>query len=185
MRIIPGAKAFRFCDGICRRDFLQIGAFGALTLADLLRSGAQARPLTRRVPCKSVIHIFLLGGPPHLDTYDLKPDAPPEIRGEFKPIATNVPGVQICELLPLQARMWDKFAVIRSVVATPAENHPDAEVWMRRPELVTIREQYPSFGAVVSKLRGAARHGVPPFVSLVPRDPRLDAYNYGLASGYL
>src|SRR5262249_32183614 len=109
----------------------------------------------------------------------------PEIRGEFTPIQTNVPGVQICELLPLQARMWDKFAVIRSVVATPAENHTDAEVSMGRPELVTIREQYPSFGAVVSKLRGPTRHGVPPFVSLVPRDPRLDASNYGLASGYL
>src|SRR5262245_59762538 len=132
MPTIPGAKAlsFSFCDGIRRRDFLQIGAFGTISfsLADLLRPPVQADSVTRRTPCKSIIHIFQVGGPPHLDTYDLKPDAPTEIRGEFKPIPTNVPGVEICELLPLQARMWDKFAVIRSVVATRAENHTDAEV---------------------------------------------------------
>jgi hypothetical protein len=115
--------------------------------------------------------------------YDLKPDAPAEIRGEFQPIQTNVPGVQICELLPRQARMWDKFAVIRSVVAL--ERHTDAEISMGRDELIAIREQYPSFGAVVSKVRGPGRDGIPPFVSLVPRDRRLEAYNYGLGSGYL
>lgn len=113
----------------------------------------------------------------------MKPEAPAEIRGEFRTIQTNVPGVQICELMPRQARMWDKFAVIRSVVA--AERHTDAEISMGRDELITLREQYPSFGAVVSRVRGPGPNGIPPFVSLQPRDTRLDAYNYGLASGYL
>ena len=98
----------RFCDGISRRSFLQIGAFGAaLTLADLLRLRATAGAPSSS---KSAIMIQLGGGPSHLDMYDLKPEAPVEYRGEFKPIRTNVPGVQICEHFPMQARMWDKLA---------------------------------------------------------------------------
>src|SRR5262245_34807082 len=92
-----------FCDGITRRNFLKIGAFGAgLSLADMLR-GQAAGSSAPRTPQKSCIMIWLGGGPPHLDMYDLKPEAPAEIRGEFKPIQTNVPGVQICEHMPLQA----------------------------------------------------------------------------------
>src|SRR4029450_11268431 len=107
----------RFCDGVNRRNFLQIGAFGAgLTLADVLRARAQD-PTTKPSSHKSAIMIYLPGGPSHMDMYDLKPDAPKEFRGEFNPIRTNVTGVQICEHMPLQARMWDKLAVIRSVVS--------------------------------------------------------------------
>src|SRR5205814_9737 len=114
----------RFCDGISRRNFLQIGAFGAgLTLADMLRARATGAAPTSSG--KSAIMIYLPGGPSHMDMYDLKPEAPAEYRGEFKPIATNVPGVQICELFPRQARMWDKFAVIRSLVA--GQEHSDAQ----------------------------------------------------------
>jgi len=103
-------KRQRFCDGLSRRNFLKIGAFGAgLTLAEMLRARALAATGSSN---KSAIMIFLPGGPPHLDMYDLKPDAPPEIRGEFKPIATNVPGVRICELFPRQAKMRDQLAVI-------------------------------------------------------------------------
>src|SRR5262249_45134786 len=102
-----------FCDGVNRRNFLKIGAFGAgLTLADMLRAraAASATPAPQSAPSrpKSAIMIYLPGGPTHMDTYDLKPDAPAEFRGEFRPIQTNVTGVQICELFPLQARMWDK-----------------------------------------------------------------------------
>src|SRR6187402_679568 len=94
----------RFCDGLSRRSFLKIGAFGAgLTLADLLRLRAQGGTPSS---AKTAIMIYLPGGPSHLDMYDLKPEAPAEIRGEFKPIQTNVPGVQICEHFPLQAKMW-------------------------------------------------------------------------------
>src|SRR5262245_38464436 len=109
----------RFCDGTSRRGFLQIGAFGAaLTLADLLRLRASGKEATgsKTATCKSAILIYLPGGPSHMDMYDLKPDAPAEFRGDFKPIKTNVPGVEICEHFPLQAKMWDKLACIRSVV---------------------------------------------------------------------
>src|SRR6185295_16377913 len=93
----------RFCDGISRRGFLKIGAFGAgLTLADMLRVRSQAAQPGQATPAnKAAIMIFLPGGPSHLDMYDLKPQAPAEYRGEFRPIATNVTGVQICELFPM------------------------------------------------------------------------------------
>src|SRR6266540_2136281 len=91
----------RFCDGINRRGFLRIGAFGAgLSLAGLLRGRAEG---SAKAKTKSAIMIYLPGGPSHMDMYDLKPDAPKEFRGEFKPIATSVPGVQISEHMPMQA----------------------------------------------------------------------------------
>ena len=97
--LTPSPSASRFCDGVARRDFLRIGAlgFGGLALPDLLRVEAQAGI---RKSHKAIINIFLPGGPPHQDMFDLKMDAPREIRGELKPIATNVPGIQISELLP-------------------------------------------------------------------------------------
>src|SRR5579864_5669510 len=102
MLTLWGARQ-RFCDGINRRNFLKIGAFGAgLSLADVLRLRAQAGTATGSSH-KSAIMIFLPGGPSHIDMYDLKPNAPAEFRGEFKPIRTNVPGVEICEHFPLQA----------------------------------------------------------------------------------
>jgi len=155
-----------FCDGISRRNFLRIGAFGAgLTLADMLRlrsSAATSGPAVRKT-VKSAIMIFLAGGPPHLDMYDLKPEAPAEIRGEFKPIATNVTGVRICELFPLQAKMWDKLACIRSVVGT--NNHSDTGLLTGYSEEENRTANHPGFGSVVSKLR-PGDGSVPPFVSL-------------------
>src|SRR5262245_31934992 len=113
MFTVWGAKE-QFCDGVSRRGFLQVGAFGAaLTLADLLRlrAGAANNKVANNsgsessATCKSAILIYLPGGPSHMDMYDLKPDAPAEFRGDFKPINTNVTGVQICEHFPLQAKM--------------------------------------------------------------------------------
>jgi hypothetical protein len=121
--------------------------------------------------------IFLPGGPPHIDMYDLKPDAPKEFRGEFKPIATNVPGVQICELFPRQARMWDKLAVIRSVVAV--EEHSDSQVMTGYTENTNRTAHHPSFGSVVSRLRQGGANDVPPYVSLRGMTP------YGTDAGYL
>jgi hypothetical protein len=165
----------RFCDGISRRNFLKIGAFGAsLTLADVLRQRAAAGVTS--TARKSAIMIYLPGGPSHLDMYDLKPDAPKEFRGEFKPIATNVPGVQICEHFPLQARMWDKLAVVRSVVSV--DEHSDSLVMTGYSENTNRTAHHPSFGAVMSKLRGSA-NDIPPYVSLRGMS------RYGTDPGYL
>ncbi len=156
-----------FCDGLRRRDFLKIGAFGAgLTLADALRADAAAKAANRNGSSsrKSAIFIYLPGGPSHLDMYDLKPDAPVEIRGEFKPIATNVPGVQISEHFPMQAKMFDKLAAVRSL--TSVDEHSDSLVMTGYPERVNVTAGHPSFGSVVSKLRAQESGAVPPFVSL-------------------
>lgn len=152
----------RFCDGINRRGFLKIGALGAsLTLAEMLRLKAQAGDTSRP---KSAIMIYLPGGPSHLDMYDLKPDAPAEFRGEFKPIKTNVEGVEICEHFPMQAKMWDKLACVRSI--TSVDEHSDSLVMTGYPDRVNRLAQHPSFGAVVSKMRSNSQAAVPPFVSL-------------------
>lgn len=154
-------RSQRFCDGISRRNFLRVGAFGAgLSLAGLL----QARANQRTTRAKSAIMIYLPGGPSHLDTWDMKPQAPREYRGEFQPIPTNVPGIQICELLPLQARLFDKMALLRGIVSV--EEHSDCLVMTGYPEQTNRQQRHPSFGSVVSKMRGDSAGDVPPFVSL-------------------
>jgi Protein of unknown function (DUF1501) len=163
LRFLGGAG--RYCDGLSRRNFLQIGAFGAgLTLADTLRASASSKPAGRSTKTKSAIFVYLGGGPSHIDMYDPKPDAPAEIRGEFKAISTNVPGIQICEHMPLQAKMFDKLAVVRSL--TSVDEHSDSLVMTGYPERTNITAEHPSFGAVVSKLRGDSSHSVPAYVSL-------------------
>jgi hypothetical protein len=175
MFTLLGARQ-RFCDGISRRNFLRIGALGAgLTLADLLRCRAAAGDSKSS---KAAIMINLPGGPSHLDMYDLKPAAPAEYRGEFKPIATNVPGVQICELFPRQARMWDKFAVIRSVIG--GQEHSDAQTNTGYHEFENRTAHHPAVGAVVSKLRGS-QGDIPPFVSLRGMTPGTEPGFLGVA----
>ena len=154
-----------FCDGLNRRNFLKIGAFGAgLALSDMLRLKAQASaaPGSRPSTQKAAIMIYLGGGPSHIDMYDLKPDAPEEYRGEFRPIQTNVNGVQICEHMPRQARMMDKLAVIRSLVSVG--EHSDSECMTGYSENVNRVAGHPSFGSVVSRVRGG--NDLPPFISL-------------------
>src|SRR5437764_4111272 len=144
-----------FCDGVSRRNFLKIGAFGAgLTLADMLRLRSEGSQTSGRpTRTKSVIMIYLPGGPSHMDMYDLKPDAPAEFRGEFNPIQTNVPGVEICEHFPLQAKMWDKLAAIRSVVSV--DEHSDSYVSTGYSQRENRVAAHPSFGSVVSKFRNS------------------------------
>jgi hypothetical protein len=113
---------------------------------------------------KAAIMIYLPGGPSHMDMYDLKPNAPKEFRGEFKPTKTNVPGVEICEHFPLQAKMWDKLACIRSLVTV--DEHSDTLVMTGYPDRVNRTAEHPSFGSVVSKLRSETNGAIPPFVSL-------------------
>jgi len=167
MLTILGARQ-RFCDGLSRRNFLRIGAFGAgLTLADMLRAKAQAGVEVgngRTASQKAAIMIYLPGGPSHMDMYDLKPNAPAEFRGEFKPISTNVPGVQICEHMPRQAAMWDKLAAIRSIVSV--DEHSDSLVMTGYSENSNRNVGHPSFGSVISKLRASGASDITPFVSL-------------------
>lgn len=160
-------KSSRYCDGISRRSFLRIGGLGigagALGLADLNRLEAAAGKSSRQ---KSVINIFLGGGPPHQDMFDLKLDAPEEIRGEFSPIATKVPGFQICEVFPKLADLMDRCAVIRSVVgATDRHDAFQCMTGWTVKDLASLGGR-PSLGSVVAKLKGPVELSVPPFVGL-------------------
>jgi hypothetical protein len=161
-------RSQRFCDGLSRRNFMKIGAFGAgLTLADVLRAQAAKKEggpsATPGTPKKAAIMVYLPGGPSHMDMYDLKPDAPAEFRGEFNPINTNVSGVRISEHFPMQAKMWDKLAVVRSLVSV--DEHSDSLVMTGYSENTNRTAGHPSFGSVMSKLSGQSAE-VPPFVSL-------------------
>ncbi len=154
------------CDGLSRREFLQAGglAMGGLTLPQLLRAEGRAGVKNSH---KSVIMIFLSGGPPHQDLFDLKMNAPAEIRGEFSPIPTNVPGIEICELLPRTAAMMDKFAIIRSVVGAD-ERHAAFQCQTGRHFNRQPQGGWPSLGACVSRLQGATDPATPAFVGLAP-----------------
>ena len=166
MITIKGQK-YRFCDGVSRRGFLQIGglAMGGLSLPQILQ--AEQQQGIRRGH-KAIINIFLPGGPPHQDMWDLKPNAPKEIRGEFNEISTNVPGIRIGDQFPRMAKMMDKFTIIRSMVG--ANGRHDA--WQCQTGRGNFGNQpaggWPGMGAVLSKLHGAAAKGVPPFVGLAP-----------------
>ena len=114
---IACGQSQRYCDGISRRSFVQVGALtlGGLTLPRLLAAEEAAGIGSSN---KAVINIHLSGGPSHQDIFDLKPSAPAEFRGQFSPIATNVPGMEICEHMPILAKMADKYAVIRSLIGS-------------------------------------------------------------------
>ena len=149
----------RLCDRIPRRAFLKIGALGGLTLADVLRLEAeQPAAHTNR---KSVILIFLEGGASHLDTYDLKPAAPAEYRGEFRPIRTSVPGFDMCELMPRQAQIAQHLSVLRGVRAA-SPDHVYDEVFTAFPR-GTPRA---AFGSLVSRFSPAPASGLPAYVGL-------------------
>jgi len=152
--------------GVTRRDVLRLGSLGlGLSLADVLCARA-ATPTASRT--KSVILIWLRGGASHIDSYDMKPDAPAEIRGEFKPIQTNLPGIQVCEHLPLHAKMMDKLAVFRGIKSNDLGDHTPHYILTGFPD----RGKRPVFGAVVSHLSGGTG-GMPPYVSLMYKPPGL------------
>jgi hypothetical protein len=156
----------RFCDGLSRRSFLKIGglALGGLSLPQILR--AEARAGIGRSQ-KAIIMIYLPGGPPHQDLFDLKTEAPREVRGEFKPIPTRVPGIEICELLPGLAARMDRLAVIRSVVGSDGD-HDAFQCMTGRSRRRQPQGGWPELGSVISKLEGPAAPGIPPFIGLSP-----------------
>ena len=153
----------RFCDRISRRDFLSVGGLGlgGLTLADIFRLRAEAKTTASERKPRSVIMVCLAGGPSHLDMYDLKPEAPSEYRGEFKPISSNVPGFDLCEHLPLQAQIADKLALVRTVQFVEPMQHELEEVYTGYPKSA----KRPSFGSVISRFH-QSQSDVPSYVSL-------------------
>jgi hypothetical protein len=156
-----------FCDGVSRRNFLRIGglAMGGLSLNDVLRAEAAQKSTNRH---KAVIMVFLPGGPPHQDMWDMKPDAPSEVRGEFKPISTNVDGIQLCEHLPRLAKMMDKCTLIRSI-ADSEGRHDAFQCLTGRATKGQPPGGWPSLGACVSRLQGSVTPSMPPFVGLAPK----------------
>jgi hypothetical protein len=164
------------CTGpVNRRTFLRAGALalGGLTLPDLLAARAATSP---GPPDTSVILFWMWGGPSHLETYDLKPDAPPEYRGPFRPIRTTVPGLDICELFPKQARLGHRLSLVRSLHHTMA-SHNDGSIEVltgKTPTTAdptsTAHSEHPDFGMVASKLRGLRSDGLPQYVG-IPRQP--------------
>jgi hypothetical protein len=159
----------RYCDGVRRRDFVRIGLLGAagLSLADYLAL-ADAGEI-QRAPASSAIFINLAGGPSHLDSFDPKPDAPAEYRGEFQSIATNVPGLMLCEHLPRLARCADKIALLRGVSHTLTE-HQMGTKYLNTGNRPLPSLEFPGYGAVVSRELPSAPD-LPPFVA-IPKTPQ-------------
>ncbi|HYV36839.1 MAG TPA: DUF1501 domain-containing protein [Gemmataceae bacterium] len=157
----------RYCDGLSRRGFLKVGAFSfgatTLTLTDVFRAEALVpRPRSH----KAVIQVYLAGGPPHQDMWDIKTDAPREIKGEFNAIATNVPGIQICEVFPRMAQLMDKCAIIRSIVGCQDDHSPEIcyTGWPRN-SLQNLGGR-PSVSAAVNRVLGPVDPSVPTAVGL-------------------
>jgi hypothetical protein len=156
-------RPVRFCDGLTRRDFLRVGSLSAgavgLSLTDL--SAVRAQATGDGVNC---ILLFLVGGPGQLDTWDLKPNAPSNVRGPFKPIRTNVAGIDLSEHFPLMAQRADRFALVRSVHHREAPIHETGHQLMQTGRLCPEGADYPHYGAVLSHLRGLPASGLPAFV---------------------
>ena len=162
----------RFCDGRSRRSFLQVGglAMGGLSLPQIL-AAEKAVPKTAKsggLGHKAVIMIYMPGGPAHQDMYDLKMEASREIRGEFKPIKTRVPGIEICELLPRLAHNMDKLIPIRSIVGAK-DRHESFQCLTGRLNERQPTGGWPEMGSSLSELHGSTVPGIPPFVALSPR----------------
>ena len=160
----PG-RGTGFCDRVSRRDFLTVGgmACGGLSLAQMLAADQQAGTGSNH---RAIINVYMPGGPSHIDLWDLKPNAPKEIRGDFRPIATSVPGIEICELFPRMAAMMDKFIPVRSIC--DADGRHDAfqcmTGWKKGDQMP--REGRPNFGAWIAHAQGRVNNSVPPNVSL-------------------
>ncbi len=163
---ISGNK-YRLCDGVTRRDVLKIGALGmgGLSLPQLLQAEQQAGIKNSH---KAVIMIYMCGAPSHQDMYDLKMDAPAEIRGEFKPIDTAVPGIQISEHMPRLAAAMDKAVPLRSVYGSPNGSHDSFICYTGRSTQNQPPGGWPSLGSVVSRIQGPTDVSVPPFIGLAP-----------------
>lgn len=166
LRLVHSARsAGALCDGVSRRDFLRIGglALGGCTLRDLLAAEAQAGIQKSH---KAVIMIYLVGGPPHQDMWDMKPEAPTEIAGPMRPTATNVPGIEVCDLFPQLAQRADRYAIIRSIVDSQADHDAYQCFTGYKPGRTVPGGGWPQFGSAVAKVMGPLDRSVPPFASV-------------------
>src|SRR5213594_1003255 len=159
---LDAERPVHFCDGMKRRDFLHAGslAFLGLSLSDWLTLQALGAAGEKDVNC---IMLFLVGGPSQLDTFDMKPNAPAEIRGPYRPIKTKAPGLEICEVFPRTARQADKFSLVRSVYHSAAAVHDTGHQMMQTCRLFQGGIEYPHIGCVLAKLKGP-KGDVPPHV---------------------
>ncbi len=172
----------RYCDGLNRRSFLQLGVAGmaSLALPQILRAREESRPASAKDT--SVILIWLDGGPSHMDLYDMKPDAPAEYRGIWKPIRTKVPGFDITELFPKQARLTDKFSMVRSLHHDTGDHFAGGHRMLTSKDMgvsgANNEPKFPGIGAIVARELGPRRKGLPAYVG-VPY-----AASIGLTPGY-
>jgi len=152
-----GNQYLPLCSGGTRRSFLQVGAaaMAGLTLPNWLNLQASGAVDEKKAKIRNCITIFLVGSPGHLDTWDMKPDAPEDIRGKFKPISTSVPGVQICEHFPRMARMMDRVALIRSLHYSTGASHENGQRWMMTGHDFDASNKQPHMGSVISKVYGS------------------------------
>jgi hypothetical protein len=183
-RLDLGPAPLRYCDGLSRRSFLQLGVAGmaAVGLPQLLRAKEQSAAANGTTTNTSVILLWLDGGPSHMDLYDMKPDAPAEYRGLWKPIKTRVPGMDVTELFPKQARITDKFSIVRSL------HHDTGDHFAAGHRMITTKDmgvsganpeqKFPGLGAIVSREVGPRKRGMPAYVG-VP-----SIYSIGLTPGY-
>ena len=176
------------CRGpLSRRSFLEIGSLAAcgVGLSDLLRLRALGGSAGPSDPDTAVILVWLPGGPPHMETYDMKPDAPSEYRGIFNPVRTNVRGIEVCELLPLHAKCADKYTLIRSVSHEFSDHgggHKRFLTGYKPKSPVDTVNDYPMVGSVVSKLREHVKTGVPNYVAATDEGRQgVDVFAFGSA----
>lgn len=187
MLSILGDPTNEFCDGLTRRNFLRIGSLGlgGLSLPAILHAGQKTKPSSTQ-DNRSVVMIYLCGGPTQHETFDPKPDAPAEIRGSFVPISTRTPGVRFCELLPHLAGMSDKFSVVRTLVGMK-NRHESFQCYSGRPggrnEDGEPAGGWPTFGSVVSQVQGRSKDGVVPYIDASPRVSYAPYRNRGIHIG--
>lgn len=178
-------KGVQFCDGLTRRDFLKVGALSAGAVGLSLAELAQGQNAGRSSDINCIL-LFLVGGPSQLDTWDLKPGAPDTIRGPFRPIRTNVSGIDIGEHFPRMAKMADRYAILRSVHHDAAPIHETGHQLMQTGHLFRGGVEHPHYGSVVSYLRGAKSGGLPPFAILPTALGNTGvSISHGQGAGYL
>lgn len=175
------------CEGISRRSFLQVGAagLGGLGLSSLARLETARAADTSSAKIRNCISLFLVGSPGHLDTWDLKPEAPADVRGKFQPIQTNVPGIDICEHFPLMARHADKIALVRSLFHTGAATHEGGQYFMMTGHQFPGSDQHPWAGAVAAKVAPPEAAYLPSVILPAPIGNTGTSDSHGQTPAYL